>query len=64
MFGENGGEEYLKEVADKFSKFRRVSYIRPPVNIFKPKQSPIDTLGKKGVGWRYSMKTRNKVNFV
>lgn len=64
MFGENGGEEYLKQVADKFSNFRRVSYIRPPVNIFKPKQSPIDTLGKKGVGWRYSMKTRNKVNFV
>lgn len=64
MFGENGGEEYLKQVAGKFANFRRVSYIRPPVNIFKPKQSPIDTLGKKGVGWRYSMKTRNKVNFV
>ena len=64
MFGENGGEEYLKKVADMFAQFRKVSYIKPPINVYQPKQSPIDSFGKRNAVWRYSMKTRNKVNFI
>ena len=64
MFGENGGEEYLKKVADMFAQFRKVSYIKPPINVYQPKQSPIDSFGNRNAVWRYSMKTRNKVNFI
>lgn len=56
--GENIGEEFLVKQCNKFSKFRKTSYIFDKYNILGEKDAPIDKGYKV---WNYLLKYRKKV---